>query len=70
MEQSTDGQVAAAGEAATGDDWIALGRALAAEDPEAYAEARAIVAELVTRVRQRSARVRSVFGFPTERARG
>lgn len=47
----------------TGDEWTALGRALSAEDPEAYAEAREIVRELVQRVRQRGANRASMLGF-------
>lgn len=49
-------------------DWAALGRSLAAEDREVYQQARAIVAELVARVRARSACKRaSLFGLRGDR---
>ena len=69
MDQSTDGiRVAEAGQDGTGDDWAALGRALASEDPEAFAEAREIVRELVQRVRQREVRTVGVLGFRMPRS--
>lgn len=63
MEQSTDGVQMVSADGTTDDEWTALGRALSAEDPEAYSEAREIVRELVRRVKQRGVNRASMLGF-------
>lgn len=67
MDQSSDG---VGGDGRTGDEWVALGRELAAEDAEAFREAREILRELVERVKTRRDRASSLFGAPTKRAMG
>ena len=69
MEQSTDGLVAVQVDEGTGDEWQMLGRALAAEDAEAYGEAKEILRELVMRVRCRNAKTAGALGFPVSRGR-
>lgn len=55
MERTTDEVVVAAVSEASGDELVAIGRQLAAADPEVYREACEILAELVERVKRRNA---------------
>lgn len=55
------------GDVAASDDWSSLGRELAAEDAAAYREAKAILMELVQRVRARGGRVSGILGASVPR---
>lgn len=68
MDESVHGVEAAASSVeSSGDDWSALGRELATEAPEVYRQARAIVAELVARAREQTARAEGILGLPVRR---
>lgn len=66
MDESTDVVVR---EAVSSDEWSAMGREIAARDPEAFAELQGAVRDLVDRVRSRHARSVGVLGLMVPRAR-
>lgn len=67
MEQSTDGAMVEGGDVSVSEDWSELGRELAARDVAAYREAKAILCELVKRVRRRSDQPTGILGFGVPR---
>lgn len=67
MEQSTDAVMVEGGDVSASEDWSELGRELAARDAAAYREAKAILCELVQRVRRRTGKTAGILGFNVPR---